>query len=290
MVGNALFSIGSFGVYGYGIMVALGAVTAIVVTYILGKNTKIMSGVFIDAMWVCVIGAFVGAKLLSVIVNIIRNHQASLGMEGVFSGFIVYGGIILAALSLALFAHFTKYSLAEITDTFVPGVALGQGIGRIGCFLAGCCYGKPYDGFGHVVFKNSQHAPNGIPLYPTQIVSSIFMILLGTVLIIVYKKLREKPGYMTFLYFAAYGIGRFIIEFFRYYPEDSLMNGLSGSQIISIFVGLFGLSALLLQTFRDKNNYDLAVVKADENAIENNNCEQSDVVSCNADDNECGNV
>lgn len=254
MFNNNLISLGPFNVYWYGTMIAVGTVAAIIISYALGKKA-IEQKTMINAMWVCLISGFVGAKLASVIVNV-SDYQEQHG--SIFDGFIVYGGIIAAALAVFIFSKVTKISFFGISDVFLPGIAIGQGIGRLGCFFAGCCYGKEYHGPGHVIFHYSEQAPNDIPLYPTQLVSSAFMIFLGIGLIILYKKVKVNEGTASLCYFFIYGVGRFIIEFFRYHEPEDLMIGLSGSQIISLFIFLVSGGVFAAKFFARKNNRQLS--------------------------------
>ena len=88
-------------------------------------------------------------------------------------GFVVYGGIIGGIFAGWLYCRIKKLKFLAYFDLMMPSIALAQGFGRIGCFLAGCCYGKETSGPLAVTFTSSDFAPNNIPLIPTQIYSSI---------------------------------------------------------------------------------------------------------------------
>ena len=125
-------------------------------------------------------------------------------------------------------------------DLALPSVALAQGFGRIGCLLAGCCYGQETDSAFCIVFQNSAYAPNGVPLIPTQIISSALDFLHFGLLILFAKRWKKGEGQVAGLYFALYSAGRFILEFFRGDLERGNVGALSTSQFIAIFAFLFG--------------------------------------------------
>jgi phosphatidylglycerol:prolipoprotein diacylglycerol transferase len=119
-----------------------------------------------------------------------------------------------------------------------PSVALAQGFGRIGCFLAGCCYGRETDTAIGIAFHNSPIAPNGVKLIPTQLFSSAGDFLIAVVLL-VYARKGRKRGKVGALYLVLYSVGRFIIEFFRNDYRGSI-GVLSTSQFISLIILAIG--------------------------------------------------
>lgn len=117
-------------------------------------------------------GGFSGSKLLYFITNIKNIVENPDIMRHLADGWVVYGGIIGGILSAMLYSRIKGLKFLAYFDMLIPSVALAQGFGRIGCFLAGCCYGKETDGFLGIVFHESKYAPNGIRLLPTQLISS----------------------------------------------------------------------------------------------------------------------
>ena len=170
----------------------------------------------------------------------IKNPVGILGSDGI----VVYGGIIGATLIACLYCRIRHIPFFRYFDVVLPSVAIAQGFGRIGCFLAGCCYGKETDSFIGVVFHNSDYAPNNVALYPTQLFSSAGCFLMAALLFLYLKKDR-KPGSAGSLYLIMYSIGRSIIEFFRndYRGEVGV---LSTSQFISIFILIIGIVLFIL--------------------------------------------
>ena len=140
-----------------------------------------------------------------------------------------------------------KQSFWDYFDLVMPSVFIAQGFGRIGCLLAGCCYGMEYDGIFSITFKNSSFAPNNIALFPSQIFSSLYDFMSGILLLILYNKLKNRnKGFIAGMYLILYGVGRFIIEFFRGDLARGFILALSTSQFISIFVTISGIIILLL--------------------------------------------
>ena len=106
--------------------------------------------------------------------------------------------------------------------------------GRIGCLLAGCCYGRETTSPFGIVFTHSDFAPNGVRLLPTQIMMSVGDFIIAAILLVYAKKTRKR-GQTMFLWLALYSVGRFFVEFFRNDYRGSV-GVLSTSQFIGIFV------------------------------------------------------
>ena len=160
-------------------------------------------------------------------------------------GFVVYGGIIAGIGVSAIYCHKKKLPFLRYLDCAAPSIALAQGFGRIGCFLAGCCYGVKMDSPISITFTHSDFAPNNVPLFPSQLVSSAFDFLNFALLCVLLKR-NDKPGRIGAFYLIFYSIGRFIIEFFRGDLERGSVGSLSTSQFISIFVMIAGIAMVVL--------------------------------------------
>jgi len=151
----------------------------------------------------------------------------------------VYGGVILGIVSAAIYCKKKRLPFLRYLDCAAPSIALAQGFGRIGCFLAGCCYGMEMDCPISITFTDSAYAPNNVPLFPTQLASSAFDFVHFAVLCILFKY-NKKPGKIGAFYLIFYSIGRFVIEFFRGDMGRGTVGTLSTSQFISVFVALAG--------------------------------------------------
>lgn len=234
---NEILSIGPFTIHGYGLMIAIGVLTALFVGEHRAKKRNLSGDEIYNLTLVCAFFGFLGAKLMFCIVewkDFIKDPWSILSS----SGFVVYGGIILGVLAGLGWCRFRKLDFWEYFDIVMPSVAIAQGFGRIGCFLAGCCYGRETDSFIGITFTNSDYAPNGVKLIPTQLISATGMILIAFVLIR-YAKNRKHSGTVGFLYLILYSIGRFGVEFLRndYRGEVGIF---STSQFISLFMVVIG--------------------------------------------------
>ena len=166
------------------------------------------------------------------------------------NGFVIYGAIIGGALGIALCSLKNKWNVLELADLVVPGLALAQGFGIIGCLLAGCCYGAETTGKFGVIFPEGALAPAGVSLYPTQIYSAIFDFALAAFLIW-YSKRNRVDGHIFSLYVIIYSVGRFLIEFLRNDPRGNV-GVLSTSQFIAIFTFIFGLAIYFIQKQKER--------------------------------------
>jgi phosphatidylglycerol:prolipoprotein diacylglycerol transferase len=181
---------------------------------------------------------FLGAKLLFCIVEWDQLFHDPLSvLSG--SGFVVYGGIIAGIIAALVYCRKKKLSFLKYFDLIIPSVAVAQGFGRIGCFLAGCCYGCETNLPIGIVFNNSAIAPNGVSLFPSQLFSSAGDFLIALILIL-YARKDRSVGKMGGLYLILYSVGRFAIEFFRSDYRGSV-GFLSTSQFIAIFILIAGI-------------------------------------------------
>lgn len=253
---NELFSIGPITIYGYGLMIAIGVLAAYFsATYRAKKYDLDPDKVFYVTVW-AVIGGFGGAKLLYLITQLPAILQDPSLLKDVQDGFVVYGGIIGGIFAGWLYCRIKKLKFLAYFDLMMPSIALAQGFGRIGCFLAGCCYGKETSGPLAVTFTSSDFAPNNIPLIPTQIYSSILDFVHFLLLLYVAKH-KKADGQVAACYLIFYSIGRFIIEFFRGDIERGSVGSFSTSQFISIFTAIAGIIVLFVATVnkKDSRNY-----------------------------------
>jgi phosphatidylglycerol:prolipoprotein diacylglycerol transferase len=197
------------------------------------------------------LSGFVGAKLLYCIIEykvILDNPWQALSG----SGFVVYGGIISGILAAAIYCKLKQISFFSFFDLAVPSIALAQGFGRIGCFLAGCCYGCETNSAFGIVFRNSSIAPNGVKLIPPQLLSSAGDFMLAAILLM-YARKERKQGRVGALYLILYSIGRFAIEFFRNDYRGSI-GRLSTSQFLSLIVLALAILMLYISNKTNRNS------------------------------------
>lgn len=235
-----LFEVFGVKIYGYGLMIAIGILTAMAIFINRAKVKGYDEDSAFNMIIAAVIGGITGGKVLYIITEfkeIIKNPSIIYKDFGL--GFVIYGAIMGGALAVYIYCKRKKWSMLEISDLLIPAVAIAQGFGRIGCFLAGCCYGAETTSILAVVFPEEGLAPSGIHLHPTQLYSSAFDFLLGLFLLWYYKK-TNKRGRTLSLYLILYSIGRFMVEFIRNDPRGNV-GILSTSQFIAIFTLLLGL-------------------------------------------------
>ena len=220
----------------YSLFFFLGIIVAGIIAVFLIKKRKIHVFDFVCAAVYVMIGAILGAKLLFVVVSWKTIMQLQLSfIEVIKGGFVFYGGLIGGAIGLFIHGKQFKLDIKTYADIFAVVLPIGHALGRVGCFLAGCCYGIPYDGIGSYTYTHSHNVftPIGIPLLPVQLIEAFLLSVLFTILIITFFK-TEKTGIVTASYVTYYAIMRFILEFFRGDRERGLLLHLSTSQWISI--------------------------------------------------------
>lgn len=250
-----LFHIGSFAVHGYGFMIGIGFLLALMVGCIRAKRLGLKDEAVIDIAILAGVCGFAGAKVLYVIIgfrDFLENPLEVLGS----AGFVVYGGIIAGVLVSILYCRIKKLQFMEYFDLVMPEVALAQGFGRIGCFLAGCCYGRETDSHFGVVFPEGSMAPAGVRLIPTQLISAAGDFLIAGILIwiahqFLYKNQKLIPGDIGCSYLLLYGVGRFVIEFFRN-DYRGAVGFLSTSQFISVFIVALGATFMVYNRKRQQ--------------------------------------
>lgn len=260
-----LFEIPIFGgvkIYTYGVLVALGFVAGIWWTTREAKLAGIKSDFVLDLAFYIIIAALVGSRILYIFIDWRRYVENPLDVIKIWEGGLVfYGGLIGAAVVSLYYIRKRRQSFLKVADIFMPGVALGHTIGRLGCFAAGCCYGRPADpnAWWAVVFPSNPFslAPVGTPLVPSQLLEAgtEFLIFL---LLIFFRRRKKFDGEVFLLYLVFYSVSRSVLETLR---GDSvrgyLIPGLlSTSQFISI--GLVILAGIIYYSLHKRSRRKLA--------------------------------
>ncbi len=252
---NELIKIGPVTVYGYGFMIAVGILCALWMTARRAKKREADIDIVYSLALIALLFGFVGAKVLFCIVEFKRILANPMEIFS-GSGFVVYGGIIGGTAAVLLYCRKKRVRFLPYFDLIAPSVAVAQGFGRIGCFLAGCCYGRETDSLFGIVFHDSPVAPNGVRLIPTQLIMSAGNFLIAALLILYAKKPRAA-GKVGALYLIMYSIGRFGVEFLRNDYRGSV-GVLSTSQLIALFIFILGTAILFKdKLFRKKQNAGL---------------------------------
>ena len=251
---NDLLTIGGFTVHGYGLMIAIGVFAAyFIAEYRAGRKGMDKDNVFSLLMWALISG-YIGSKLLFIITILPDIINGTAVLENILSGWVVYGGIIGGVAGILLMCRIKKIDFWRYIDLTAPSMAIAQGFGRIGCLLAGCCYGIPTDSAFAITFHNSHYAPNNIPLVPTQIISSVLDFINALILLWLDRN-KKCEGQTMAWYLIFYSIGRFALEYLRGDLDRGSVGILSTSQFISIFTLIFGIVILVVRTrlYNNKN-------------------------------------
>ena len=245
--------IGDLVLYPYGILLALGIIVGMGLCLWFAPKNKMNREVVVDLLLCMVTGGVIGAKLLALIVHLRDIINGAMTILQALNVTVVYGGIIGALLACAIYCKKKKIDFWAYSDLCLSCVAITQGIGRLGCLMAGCCYGIEYSGFGAIVFETSPYAPNGISLFPSQLVSSLFMLSFGLYCFIRCNQHKHKPGDIGSTYILVYGLARSFIEFFRGDIARGFILGMSTSQFISIFFVALGM-AVKIWLYKQREN------------------------------------
>ena len=241
---NDLFRIGPLTFHTYGLMTAVGIIAAYLMMESRGKKkhfSEEQSGHIVGLIAFCLIFGYLGSKLLYLLTILPRIlKDPSILAQSVTGGWVVFGGLLGGMFGAWLFCRRRKLDVGTYFDLAFPAVALAQAFGRIGCFFAGCCYGAETTSRFSVVFRNSQYAPNHVPLVPTQLLSSALDFLLCLFLLWYGANKQKRSGELAAAYLTLYSLGRFVLEFWRGDLERGAIGPLSTSQFIGLFTFLIG--------------------------------------------------
>jgi len=242
-----LVKIGSFQLPTYGLLLALALVAAIWTASRLGRREGLDPNRLLDfSTWLIVVG-LVGAKVLMIVSDwgyYRQNRGEIFSWATLQSGGVFYGGFMAACFFAVWYVRAYRLPPLKIFDIYAPAIALGQSVGRLGCFSAGCDYGTPTNSFLGVVFTNPySHDVTGVPLniriHPTQLYESLATLLIFGILLWRYRH-KKQDGEIFLLYLTLYAVARFFLEFLRGDEDRGFVfhHLLSTSQFIAILAVL----------------------------------------------------
>lgn len=196
------------------------------------------------------IGILIGAKFMyfvSKLPKIIPNFDVYIelwknnpteAMNYSFGGLVFYGGLIGAVVGAYIYCRQFKMPFTPLLDIFAPLIPFVHGVGRIGCFMAGCCYGKEYHGFGSVQFPANEviEALDDVPRVPVQLIEAGLNFIIAIILYILLQKGKMKAGQLMGIYIVYYTVVRYLMEMLRGDEVRGNVGGISTSQIISIIL------------------------------------------------------
>jgi phosphatidylglycerol---prolipoprotein diacylglyceryl transferase len=238
-----IFHYGRFFLPTYGLLVSTGVLLGL---WISVRNAERI-GINGDKAWnfgiLVVLAGILGAKILYVITGLI-DHDLRAGdiftISTLQAGGVFSGGLIAAFITAAWYVWKNQMPPLGTCDAFAPGLALGHSLGRIGCFAAGCCYGKETHHWWGVVFRNPlanqiTGTPLNVPLEPTQLMESVVELANFIFLMWLFKR-RKFDGQIFGAFLFIYGVARFFIEFLRGDPDRGMLfNGaITVTQLIAV--------------------------------------------------------
>jgi phosphatidylglycerol---prolipoprotein diacylglyceryl transferase len=233
-----LLELGPITLYTYGVLLAAAFLLGLALATVRARKRGLDADRMVDLGVYVIVSALVGGKLLLVLTDA-RTYWNN--PSEIFSlaraGGVFYGGLILAVLVSIWYMRRHRLPLWTTSDMFAPGIALGHVVGRLGCLMAGCCYGRPTTLPWGITFTDPFAAsyvgtPLGVALHPTQLYEAGAELLILAVLLLTERKGRAFAGRTFWGYILLYGLSRFIIEFFRG-DDRGMIFGLSTSQFIS---------------------------------------------------------
>jgi len=243
-----IVQIGDFGLPTYGLMAALGLIFGLMLIVRLGRE----QGLDPDKLWnlgiVAILSGIVGAKILMILVDLAyyRQHVGEIfSLATVQAGGVWSGGFLLALALCIWYMRRNNMPVLRTCDVFAPGLALGHAFGRIGCFAAGCCFGRETHVPWAVTFTNPlAHeivgTPLGVPLHPTQLYEMVVEFLNAAFLVWLIRR-KKFEGEIIGTYMILYGVARYFIEFFRGDPgRGQFLGFMSGTQGIALGLVVFG--------------------------------------------------
>jgi phosphatidylglycerol:prolipoprotein diacylglycerol transferase len=255
----------SFNTYGF-LLAAAFVAGLLLMARLAARDSLDKQKVFDLGLWVLA-ASLIGSKALMVMAewdSVYRNNLSQIFTLDFFrSGGVYYGGFIGAVIASVIVMRYYKLPWWRTADAFAPGIILGQAIGRLGCFAAGCCWGKPTAGWFGVHFTEKGHDITGVPivvnhldqiqrdawaerladlggilapikLHPTQLYEAGAALLILVVLLLIHRR-RRFEGQVILAYAMLYSVARFIIEYWRDDPRGEIFN-LSTSQFIAIIL------------------------------------------------------
>jgi phosphatidylglycerol:prolipoprotein diacylglycerol transferase len=222
-----LFSIGAFKVHSYGFMLCIAFILGLLITYRHLKKNFIDPYVVFDIVIAALVGGIVGARIFYILGNLdeFRGHWGDILHFWDMSGLVFFGGLLLGGAAVIAVIRWKGLPFPIVADGAGLSLALGLAVTRIGCFLNGCCYGKPSGLPWAVTFPSDSgiYASMNIaptPIHPTQIYESLLDLALFIFLMVIRKRLKYH-GEIFYLFLALYGLIRFSVEFFRYHTNAS---------------------------------------------------------------------
>jgi phosphatidylglycerol:prolipoprotein diacylglycerol transferase len=255
------FGAHGLGVHSYGLAIALGFAAGVVLAAREARRVGLDPGAMLDLLFWILVSGVLGSRLTFVVlhagdfVQLCRQGDCAAPLKLWQGGLVFYGGALSATVAVALFTRRHRWSFGQVADLLAPALALGHVFGRLGCFFAGCCFGKPLGAGvsfppGSVAFDEltrtgavAAGATGTPPLHPTQLYEAAGELAIFFLLILT-RRHRRFAGATALLYAASYAGLRFVVELFRGDAGRGFVGPLSTAQVMSLVIG--GMATALL--------------------------------------------
>ncbi|MCF8144393.1 MAG: prolipoprotein diacylglyceryl transferase [Deltaproteobacteria bacterium] len=251
-----LFSIGPFSLHTYGLFVATGFLVGLMVAIKIGKSEGIPPQQTTDIGFLMIVAAIAGSRIMYVLMNLSYYMERPTDIFKMWQGGLVFsGGIVCVVLAVVWYTRRHQLSFWKMTDMWAPAMAIGQAIGRIGCFMAGCCYGKPTGSSCGVVFTDPHSlAPLNIPLHPTQLYSSAGNFIIFVILLLLHRK-KTFDGQVFLWLLVLHSTARLFVERFRGDDRGMLLgSGMTITQLVTLVILIAAIVTLFIFKRRGAGN------------------------------------
>ncbi|MDD2890685.1 MAG: prolipoprotein diacylglyceryl transferase [bacterium] len=253
---RVIVNLGPISITSWGLSLALAFFIGIWLVDKRAQKYNISRPVIADLCFLIIISSVVGARGAYIIENFSYYSKQPMEIFKIWEGgMILYGGVLVAILCGIIFLSRKRINILSVMDIFAPSIAMGIGIGRLGCFFNGCCFGRPTNLPWGAVFPPDSPAgsafQSGVHIHPTQIYESLvgfcifgFLLLLEKIVPSITKK---SKGYLFWILLILYSIWRFFIDYIRYYESNAyIFVGFTHGQIVSICLLLVSVIAIIL--------------------------------------------
>jgi len=248
-----IFETPYFSLKAYGLFVAIGFLSGLAFALREARQQGLDPQSILDLAFYIILSAIIGSRLFYVLTNLDSYRHTPLDVLKVWQGGLTfYGGFIFSFITGVIYMQRHRMAVWKTFDLFAPALALGDFFGRIGCFFAGCCYGRECSYPWAVTFTDPQSlARIGAALHPTQLYSSLAS--LATFLLLwAWSSRKTFDGQLALLWIFFYSFFRLIIEYFRGDPRGYLILGtFAVSQVIAAVLGI--VSLIMLAVLKNKS-------------------------------------
>lgn len=262
-----LIELGKLKIYSYGFMLALSFFVGIQIAARRARRRGVKPETIYDLAIVLILASVLGSRGLYILTHLNHFHSILDIIALWQGGATYYGGLVLALIGSVVFLRRVGVSFFVVADICSPSIAFGVFLTRIGCFLSGCCFGKPTMTPLGIVFPAgcpAYYSFHDTPIHPTQLYASLYGLVIFLLLIAVERK-KFFDGYTFSFLCMCYGIARFAVDFVRYYERSAMIGGgLTVNQVLSIALAATGLFLFVFLSRRGKSEGDRHTATSDD--------------------------